>query len=58
MKRILELTHEEVSLLVQGCGLGLQQPGLLPEERIKLRELVQKIARESSDEKPETEQPD
>ena len=53
---ILELSHDEWFLLVQGCSLGLQQAGVLSaEERTQLRSLVQKIARESRNEQPEAE---
>jgi hypothetical protein len=44
----LELTREEFRLLLQGCSVGLQVSGiLLPDERSALRELIQKMAKES-----------
>lgn len=47
-KLVLELTRDELHLLLQGCGIGLQNSGILsPGERTDLRELVQRIARES-----------
>jgi hypothetical protein len=44
----LELSREELYLLLQGCALGLQASGILSsEERTRLRELLQRIARET-----------